>query len=70
EERERLAREIHDTLTQGLASIVLVSRAAQDALDAQDPALARTRMETVRTTAAENLDESRRFVRDLRATGG
>ena len=70
EERERLAREIHDTLTQGLASIVLVSRAAQDALAAQDPALARTRMETVRTTAAENLDESRRFVRDLRATGG
>lgn len=68
-ERERLAREIHDTLTQGLASIVLVSRAAQDALDAADPALARQRMETVRATAAENLAESRRFVRDLRGTG-
>ena len=68
-ERERLAREIHDTLTQGLASIVLVSRAAQDALDAADPALARQRMETVRATAAENLSESRRFVRDLRGTG-
>ena len=68
-ERERLAREIHDTLTQGLASIVLVSRAAQDALDAADPALARQRMETVRATAAENLTESRRFVRDLRGTG-
>lgn len=69
-ERERLAREIHDTLTQGLASIVLVSRAAGDALDAEDPALARRRLETVRQTAAENLAESRRFVRDLRGDGG
>lgn len=68
-ERERLAREIHDTLTQGLASIVLVSRAAEDALDAQDTALARHRIGTVRQTAAENLAESRRFVRDLRGDG-
>lgn len=69
-ERERLAREIHDTLTQGLASIVLVSRAAEDALDADDPDLARRRLHTVRDTAAENLAESRRFVRDLRGDGG
>ena len=69
-ERERLAHEIHDTLTQGLASIVLVSRAAQDALVAEDTGLARRRIETVRVTAAENLAESRRFVRDLRGDGG
>lgn len=68
-ERERLAREIHDTLTQGLASIVLVSRAAEDALDADDRDLARRRLHTVRDTAAENLAESRRFVRDLRGDG-
>ena len=66
-ERERLAREIHDTLTQGLASIVLVSRAAQDAVRAGDAPLADERLETVRTTAAENLAESRAFVRGLRA---
>lgn len=69
-ERERLAREIHDTLTQGLASIVLVSRAAEDALVADDRDLARRRLHTVRDTAAENLAESRRFVRDLRGDGG
>ena len=67
-ERERLAREIHDTLTQGLASIVLVSRAARDALDADDAALARARLEIVRETAAENLAESRAFVRGLHAS--
>lgn len=68
-ERERLSREIHDTLTQGLASIVLVSRAAQDAVRAGDAALADERLETVRATAAENLSESRAFVRGLRAAG-
>lgn len=68
-ERERLSREIHDTLTQGLASIVLISRAAQDAVRAGDVALADERLETVRATAAENLAESRAFVRGLRAAG-
>lgn len=70
-ERERLARDIHDTLTQGLASIVLVSRAAQDALRDGDAALAGERLETVRATAAESLADSRAFVRELRsgATG-
>ena len=66
-ERERLARDIHDTLTQGLASIVLVARAAQDALGAGDAELAGSRLETVRATAAESLAESRAFVRDLRS---
>ncbi|MDY6055279.1 sensor histidine kinase [Micrococcus sp.] len=69
-ERERLAREIHDTLTQGLASIVLVSRAAQDALGAGDSALADERLGTVRATAAESLAESRAFIRGLRASRG
>ncbi|MDX2340080.1 sensor histidine kinase [Micrococcus sp. M4NT] len=66
-ERERLARDIHDTLTQGLASIVLVSRAAQDALRAGDADLAASRLETVRATAAESLADSRAFVRELRS---
>ncbi|WP_104103551.1 sensor histidine kinase [Arthrobacter sp. 08Y14] len=66
-ERERLAREIHDTLAQGLSSIVLLSRAAGSALDAGDPALAKERIGLVQGTAAENLAEARRFVRGLAA---
>ena len=64
-ERERLAREIHDTLAQGLSSIVLLSRAAGSALDSGQPAVARERMALVHSTAAENLAEARRFVRGL-----
>ena len=66
-ERERLAREIHDTLAQGLSSIVLLSRAAGSALDAGDPVLARERLQLVQSTAADNLTEARRFVRGLAA---
>ncbi|WP_312178332.1 sensor histidine kinase [Arthrobacter sp.] len=66
-ERERLAREIHDTLAQGLASIVLVSRSARDSLGAGELDAVRDRLRTVESTAAENLAEARRFVRDLRA---
>lgn len=66
-ERERLAREIHDTLAQGLSSIVLLSRAAGTALDSGDHSLAKERLALVQQTAAENLAEARRFVRDLAA---
>jgi signal transduction histidine kinase len=64
-ERERLSREIHDTLAQGLSSIVLMSRAVQQALDHRDVSLAAERTALIETTAAENLGEARRFVRDL-----
>jgi len=66
-ERERLARDIHDTLAQGLSSIVLVSRSARAALEAGDTALAAERLETVADTASENLEEARDFVRGLSA---
>ena len=69
-ERERLAREIHDTLAQGLSSIVLMSRAASAALEAGQPELARERLETVGSTASENLAEARRFVRGLAEPAG
>ncbi|MEV0087661.1 sensor histidine kinase [Saccharopolyspora sp. NPDC050642] len=64
-ERERLAREIHDTLAQGLSSIVLLLRAADSALPPQADK-ARARIVEAQRTAADNLDEARRFVRDLR----
>ncbi|MET7378729.1 sensor histidine kinase [Streptomyces sp. NPDC005526] len=62
-ERERLAREIHDTLAQGLSSIQLLLRAAQRELPAGSPAAAH--IEQARATAQDNLAEARRFVRAL-----
>ncbi|MFJ7158996.1 sensor histidine kinase [Streptomyces sp. NPDC101118] len=62
-ERERLAREIHDTLAQGLSSIQLLLRAAERSLPEGAPAaehIARAREE-----AQANLAEARRFVRAL-----
>ncbi|WP_017571458.1 sensor histidine kinase [Nocardiopsis halotolerans] len=64
DERERLSREIHDTLAQGLSSIVLLLRSAENALPG-DPGLAATRIVEARESASVNLAEARRFVRDL-----
>ncbi|MEU1071987.1 sensor histidine kinase [Streptomyces sp. NPDC005878] len=66
-ERERLAREIHDTLAQGLSSIQLLLRAAERALGPDDPA--RAHVEQARTAAQDNLAEARRFVRALTPPG-
>ncbi|WP_079144750.1 sensor histidine kinase [Streptomyces agglomeratus] len=62
-ERERLAREIHDTLAQGLSSIQLLLRAAERTLPVGDPAAAHVRQ--AREAARDNLAEARRFVRAL-----
>nr|BFD81844.1 hypothetical protein StreXyl84_12450 [Streptomyces sp. Xyl84] len=62
-ERERLAREIHDTLAQGLSSIQLLLRAAQRGIPGDSPAAAH--IEQARATAQDNLAEARRFVRAL-----
>ncbi|MEW1953443.1 sensor histidine kinase [Terrabacter sp. NPDC080008] len=67
-ERERLAREIHDTLAQGLSSIQLLLRAATRSLEPErgvDPGRARDLVEQARHEAHENLAEARRFVRAL-----
>ncbi|MEU0569772.1 sensor histidine kinase [Nonomuraea sp. NPDC005983] len=64
EERERLAREIHDTLAQGLTSMGILLQAA-DRMWASDPELAHAHVRRAAAAAAENLDEARRFVRDL-----
>ncbi|MBU7597421.1 sensor histidine kinase [Streptomyces sp. P38-E01] len=63
-ERERLAREIHDTLAQGLSSIQLLLRAAERALPA-DPGAAAGHVQHARVTAVQNLTEARRFVHEL-----
>ncbi|MEV7607546.1 sensor histidine kinase [Paenarthrobacter sp. NPDC089322] len=66
-ERERLAREIHDTLAQGFSSIVLMGRAAEKALGDGDIFTAREQLRTVQDTASTNLAEARSFVRGLRS---
>jgi signal transduction histidine kinase len=61
-ERERLAREIHDTVAQGLSSIQLLLHAAERTVT--DPA-ALEHLGLARDTAAANLQETRRFIREL-----
>ncbi|KQV05168.1 histidine kinase [Leifsonia sp. Root112D2] len=61
-ERARLAREIHDTVAQGLSSIQLLLHAVERA-DATHPAIEHVRL--ARETAATNLAETRRFIREL-----
>lgn len=65
EERERLAREIHDTLAQGLSSIVLMSRAGQNRLAQGRADQAEESLALIEKSASENLAEARRFIKDL-----
>jgi signal transduction histidine kinase len=64
-ERERLAREIHDTLAQGFSSVELLLRSADAAIAAGDGARARDLVATARAEAGRNLEEARRVVRAL-----
>ena len=61
EERERLAREIHDTLAQGFTSVLMLVQAAEATLDT-DPAVTRERLELAARTARENLAEARALI--------
>ncbi|MEU1727470.1 sensor histidine kinase [Nonomuraea sp. NPDC005692] len=63
-ERQRLAREIHDTVAQGLTGILTQLEAADEAAGAT-PAV-RARLATVRELARESLTEARRSVQALR----
>jgi signal transduction histidine kinase len=60
-ERERLAREVHDTLAQGYTSIVVLSQAAA-AQVTSDPDGARERLALIEEVARDNLAESRAVV--------
>lgn len=61
-ERARLAREIHDTVAQGLSSIQMLLHAAERA-DVDRPGLEHIRL--ARATAADGLADTRRFIREL-----
>ncbi|QKS13509.1 sensor histidine kinase [Curtobacterium sp. csp3] len=61
-ERARLAREIHDTVAQGLSSIQMLLHAAERA-DGDRPGTEHIRL--ARETAADGLADTRRFIREL-----
>lgn len=65
QERNRLAREIHDTLAQGFTGIVIQLEAAEDSLH-DDPEEAQAHIARARTLARESLAEARRSVQALR----
>lgn len=61
-ERERMAREIHDTLAQGMTSIVMLSQTAAMELSRGDVGPAAGRLAAIEDTARENLAEARALV--------
>ena len=68
EERNRLAREIHDTLAQGLAATALQLETAEAHLDdSSDLEPVRHAVRQALTMTQNNLEEARRSVLDLRA---
>ncbi|WP_433384682.1 sensor histidine kinase [Actinoplanes sp. CA-142083] len=64
DERARMAREIHDTLAQGLTGIVTQLQAAEHAAD--EPAAWRRHHDAATALARESLTEARRSVNELR----
>jgi signal transduction histidine kinase len=65
DERERIARDIHDTLAQGFASIIVLAEAARAGLSG-DPERSAQQLRSIESTARENLAEARELV----ASGG
>ncbi len=68
EERNRLAREIHDTLAQNLTATGLQIESAEALLETEaDPEKVRAALSRALSLTRSNLDEARRSVLDLRA---
>jgi two-component system NarL family sensor kinase len=67
EERNRLARELHDTLAQGLTATALQIESADALLDTGSIPKARERLHRALDLTQTNLEEARRSVLDLRA---
>ena len=64
-ERNRLALELHDVVSQKLFSVMLTAEAAATQLD-RDPAAAREQVDRVRALAGDALDELRSLILGLR----
>lgn len=68
-ERERLSRELHDTLTQTLAGLVMLSEQASRALQSGQGERAAERLERVQATAREAVSEARLLVATTQSLG-
>jgi NarL family two-component system sensor histidine kinase YdfH len=66
QERERMARELHDTLAQGLAGLILQLEAADSHLESGDPARAQAVVQQAMRRARTTLHEARRAIQALR----
>lgn len=66
EERNRIAREIHDTLAQGFAGILMQVEALRQALVQGNADLTNDHLFRIQSIARENLNEARRSVLSLR----
>lgn len=69
-ERERVARELHDTLAQGLAGLILQLEAADAHLAGERPARAQQIVQQAMAGARATLSDSRRVIDDLRTGEG
>ncbi|WP_327656739.1 sensor histidine kinase [Streptomyces sp. NBC_00483] len=69
DERERMAREIHDTLAQGFASIIVLAEAARAGLPTESARSAQ-QLTSIEHTARENLAEARDLVGATPPPGG
>jgi len=65
-ERNRLAREVHDTLAQGFTGVIVQLEAAGEAMAQSLPAKVSGHLERAGALARESLQEARRSVRALR----
>ena len=65
EERAHLARELHDSVTQALFSMTLITRSVEMLLE-RDPAAAAERLETLRELQRDALAEMRALIFELR----
>jgi len=65
-ERQRMARELHDTLSQGLAGLILQLEAADAQLGRQNPEKAREIISQAMQKARESLADARNAISNLR----
>ena len=66
QERERMARELHDTLAQGLAGLILQLEAADSHLESENLPRAQAVVQQAMQRARTTLDEARRAIQALR----